>query len=339
MNQGQEGPNPMRTLPAYVPLLGHGEICFPQPLKLTDVTSWAFSLRADPAAVQALVDSQLNAVARPEREYRVAGAHVLLTFIRAETATSLGQTIGVLGDREAIFWIPLLERGPDSSVIPRLVFWIPYLFINVDSGLVVGREIWGYRKTMGQMTLPDPAAVPAVFSATTTIFKTFAPTTRGEVAEILRIEGDSALDAKGSGWSTAAQAASDLAELFRVHHGGFSGLVDDAEMAADLAAMVLSRKVTVVNLKQFRDVANASRACYQAVTEAPCTLDKVHGAGLLRGDWRLTVTTCASHRIVEDLGLGPLGTSGSTTVPVAFGFWVGFDFTTLPGRELVRTSP
>jgi hypothetical protein len=329
----------MRTLPGYVPVLGHGEICFPQPLKLTDVTSWAFSLRADPAAVQALVDSQLNAVARPQREYKVAGAHVLLTFIRAETATSVGETIGVLGDREAIFWIPLLEHAPGSGLVPRLVFWIPYLFINVDSGLVVVREIWGYRKTLGQMTLPDPAAVPAVFSATTTIFKTFAPTTRGEVAEILRVEGDSALDAKGTGWSTAAQAAADLAELFRRHHGGFSGLVDDAEMAVDVAAMVVSRRVSVVNLKQFRDAADASKACYQAVIEAPCSLDKVHGAGLLRGSWRLTVTTCASHRIVEDLGLGTPGSGGTTTVPVAFGFWIDFDFTTLDGNELVRTSP
>jgi hypothetical protein len=320
-------------LPHYVDQLGHGEICFPQPLQLKDVTAYAFSLAADPNALQALVDSQMNVVCRPDLEYRVVGSSTLLTLLHVRQATSLAQTIGNLGDHEAAFWIPLLEIRK-GRLIPRLVFWIPYLLIDVASGMVVGREIWGYRKSLGSIRLPSQDEQPARFTADTTMFKVFSATTWGEVGTLLEIRKDQSLGRLDSAWSSLKEAAQEIRKLWAHHHGDLRSWGDDGAIAVDLVEMIFDRIVRVVNLKQFRAAEDATRACYQAVVESPCHFDRLLGAGPLFGDYTLTVTTCASHRIVEDLGLGTVGTGGRTVVPVSFSFWIRWDFTTLNGKVL-----
>lgn len=320
-------------LPPYIDRLGHGEICYPQPLQLKDVTAYAFSLAADPKALQALVDSQINVVCRPDVEYRVLTASTLLTILHVRQATSLAQTIGNLSDHEAAFWIPLLEIRK-GRLIPRLVFWIPYLLIDVDSGLVVGREIWGYRKALGKIQLPGQDEQPAAFTAATTIFREFSQTSWGEFATLLEVRKDQSLGPLASAWSDLEEAAREIARLWIHHHGAWRSFGDDAAAVVDVVEMLADRIVPVVNLKQFRAAEDATRACYQAVVESSCRFDRLHGAGPLLGDFSLTVTTCASHRIVDDLGLGSLGPDGATELQVSFAFFVKWDFTTLDGKVL-----
>ncbi len=87
----------------------------------------------------------------------------------------------------------------------------------------------------------------------------------------------------------------------------------------------------MINLKQFRDAVDSTKACYQALVESPCQLDKWTGGGLLSGEFEIEITTCDSHQIVTDLGLGKLGSGDSTVIRPLFGCWIQLNFSTLAG--------
>lgn len=324
--------NDVSHLPDYVDRLGHGEICFPQPLKLKGTTSYAFAIEAEETSVQAFVDSQLNAACAPELRYEVVGDTVLLTFLEVESATSEVQTIGVQGDREAMFWVPLWEYR-EGHIFPRLTFWVPYLLINVDTGLVVGREIWGYRKTIGDIQLvSDPGDK---FVARTTIFPTFSDSTRAEEnAELISVIGT---DVEGP-WRDDFQDVGGMlkAIIGQMRHpdGLLETLVEGAAFAWDIGKLAVDFVIPVVNLKQFRASEDWTKACYQSITESPAHLDKVHGGGLMPGQWACTLRDCASHRIAQDLGLTGTLDGDLLTTQARFAFWVNFDFTTRNGKTL-----
>lgn len=321
------------SMPPYIDRLGHGEICYPQPLKLTNTLTYAFGIAAEKSAVQALVDSQLNAACAPDLRYEVLSSNVLLTMLEVESAMSLSQEIGVLGDREAMFWVPLLEWRKGRT-LPRLVFWVPYLLINVDSGLVVGREIWGYRKSMGEISLPGSDEAPAEFIARTTVFPVFSNTQRGKTAELIKVRKDGSRGPLVDDFRDIAGFFGAMKQVLTEHDSSWHDLLDDVALAIDIGKMILDPIIPVVNLKQFRATEDAFKACYQSVTESPAHLDRVRGGGLLGGDWTCSVLQCASHQVVTDLGLSGTTNGGYTEMPVKFGFWVRFDFTTRNGITL-----
>ena len=319
-------------LPNYIDRLGHGEICFPQPLRLEGTTSYAFALAADPAHVQRFVDSQLNAACAPNLRYETVGDTVLLTFLEVQSATSEVQTIGVQGDREAMFWVPLWEYR-EGHIFPRLTFWVPYLLINVDTGLVVGREIWGYRKAIGAIDLMTDGS--GSFEARTTVFPTFSDTTRAEQdSPLIRVTGTEVEGPLRDDFQDVGGMLRALRGQMRHPQGLVETVVEGAAFAWDLGKLALDFIVPVVNLKQFRASEDWTKACYQSITESPAHLDKVHGGGLLPGQWSCSVRDVASHRIIDDLGLTGTRDGDWLTTEARFAFWVKFDFTTRNGKTL-----
>ena len=60
----------------------------------------------------------------------------------------------------------------------------------------------------------------------------------------------------------------------------------------------------IIGLKQFRDIAQSDRACYQAITDAPMKIVDFHAGGLL-GEYVVNLGGLASEPIRQDLGLPP----------------------------------
>ena len=314
----------MRALPDYVSDKGHGQICYETPLKINDVTSYHFILGTDRDQLQKFVDDQLNVVSGGAVRY-TALPFLFHSYLEALHCTSTAEPIGYLWDRESAFLVPVLQHRT-GHLLPELRIWVPYLLIDSPAGMVTGREVWGYRKSFGQMTLPGRPEDSQRLAAETIIFRKFSPETRGESATLLEVTRKTRLGDGGS-WSGFDQV---IAEVLKKIGGEFGALIESQFMAllSNLASPV------VVNLKQIRDARNSAKACYQAHVESPCHLDRFTSAGWLQGDYELKITTCDSHRIVTDLGLGSLGPGGSTTVPVRFAYWVKMDFSTLAGNVI-----
>jgi hypothetical protein len=61
---------------------------------------------------------------------------------------------------------------------------------------------------------------------------------------------------------------------------------------------------------------------------------RLGSVGFLDGaDYKLEITTCDSHRIVQDF-LGRAPDPGQTVLPIEWGVWAELDFQALPGRVI-----
>ena len=317
------------ALPTYISDRGHGEICFSVPLKISDVTVWGFALRVDAQQLQLFVDSQLNQVSNGAVRYEVPSffgqSLIFHAYLDARHCTSSSEIVGWLGDHESAFLVPLLQTRPGNP-FPELKTWVPYLLIDQQSGMVTGREVWGYRKSLATIDVPATPDNAPLLRATTTIFKTFSAATPGQVATLLQARRTTPFVASSSLWTSFEQAA-------RAVIGVPAGIPMLGLMGQILEPFFKGMAINVINLKQFRDAIDSTKACYSALVQSPCQLDQWRGGGFLNGSYEIEITTCESHQIAKDLGLGtPPAGGGPLKVTPLTAWWAQVDFSTPPGQ-------
>lgn len=308
----------MSSLPTYVERLGHGEIAMMPPGVVDEATVVMFAVPvANQDRLQSYVDEVLTKEGGPS--YHPLGSTLLFCFLSSPKLTSGAQQIGFVGDHEMAVWVPLVERIGSKL---RFVVWMPYIWVDTDIAMVTGREIWGYPKALGQYDPPADKRAPHVL--TTRIFETFSPETEGTDAELIRVEP--AAGSSESTWDKLEDAVRSISEALDLKEARqeFS-LGDDARLVVDFLEMAITGKVPIVNLKQFRDSVDGSKACYQAIIDSTIELTKFRGGGPMLGIHRVTIKDCASHRLVDDLGLPGL------SFDARFAAWVTMDFLANPG--------
>ncbi|MDQ1632898.1 MAG: hypothetical protein QOC80_2870 [Frankiaceae bacterium] len=102
---------------------------------------------------------------------------------------------------------------------------------------------------------------------------------------------------------------------------GLAQAPDDLRAAVHLFGQLATGSVPLILLKQFRDVVDPTRACYQAVVEIPENLLHLHGGGWLPQRWRLTIDDLDGVPLYRDLGLPTTETDYEGPA-----FWLDFDF-------------
>ncbi len=319
------------TYPAYVPTLGFAEQCSPVPGIISGAMTNAFALKvANPAQLQATVDHFLNAPTHGAARYTVLGELIFVTFMHADRLTSGGEVNGWQPDDEMAFWVPLLVRGPTGQP-DRIRMWMPYITISVSEGMTTGREIWGYFKQTGDVTVANHSADPMVFTAQALIYDPLASTSQGRTEPLVTITGPSEAGGLEALWHDVESFARGMHELWQGAHAQVPS--GDGGLILDTLEHLLAGQVEVVNLKQFRDAADSTLACYQALIEGPCTIKALHGGGLLPAGSSATIANWASNPIASYLGLP---TSGP--IPVVFASWVKMDFEASNGREVWKAT-
>jgi hypothetical protein len=212
---------------------------------------------------------------------------------------------------------------------------MPYIYVNNSPILVSGREIYGIFKEIGTFNIPSNIdQQPELLSVDTLVFKEFSPKTQAVDARLLEVRrigvGEDHQSIKT--WESFDEAIRDLAELILGQDKKV--LIPGLELPFYLVDYLIKKIVPVVTLKQFRDVENSRRACYQALTESPMQLTTFHGGRIFGwekfGDqFELKINKFASQPIVQDLGLhkGYAPGSDSAKIPVKLSFFLHFDFT------------
>jgi hypothetical protein len=186
-------------------------------------------------------------------------------------------------------------------VAERLLLAVPYVFVDNPMSYLGGRETFGYAKTMARF---DP------------------PGGRGDHVRMQAFGGNFGRN-EGADWrdyldviagaprpaAAPPQRSSGPLPLIRHLIGDRPELVAGAEMVlgdiqltAGLIADLLTGRVGQVFLKQFRDATDGTRACYQAVVEAPIQIRRVESA-LSARDWEIRVHQLDSHPIGVELGI------------------------------------
>jgi Acetoacetate decarboxylase (ADC) len=210
--------------------------------------------------------------------------------------------------------------------------WIP-LFLSVDSGwaMATGREVYGFPKELGQFRFdpktPDPAA-PRSFMIDAFAIPHFSPQSTPAWLPLFEIrpkQADRPEPAPASLWDRIEAFAEGTIE--RIGEDFVDAALRIASEQA-IARIIQGEAVILPFLKQFPDVADPTRACYQAIVEAPTTINTFRRGGTTDGDYEVMVHSYDSHPFHRELGIKP------QVQDVGRGMWVDFDFTMDMGVEL-----
>jgi hypothetical protein len=302
------------TRPRYIDR--SGEQVYPPPFSAANVGFFGFAALADRAALQALCERYLNAPLGGGDRFTPALAHVLFVFntidaLRAETPA--WQDRGWFPEQEAAVWVLVADR------VREQLFWFhPYMLVDNSYALAMGREIYGFPKSLGWFDIPRGPQAPVQLSIDTVAVRTFAPETKGERARLfgVRQDGSTRPVKTGSGFGGLREVLQELVQLAGIERGFFAKL----GLAEHLFEDLIGGKMPMVFLKQFRDGAEPTLCCYQAIQEVQARLVKLHDARIYSQGYAIDIDDLASHPIRADLGL-PAG-----PVNAEFSFWLSFDF-------------
>lgn len=311
--------------PEYVSLLGWGEESVLPPGEFTNAVTYIFAIEGDRAKLQSLAEKYLSAPTGGAIQVEAFTSTLLLTWTDAAKLSSPAENIGWTPNREVMLSYPLIvRRGLETF----LMMWPAMIFIDNARGMVTGRESWGWFKQIGQSTA-DPDA--GLFTLDTLIFPVFNPATEGQTARLIEVKkgaAESSAPREESFLDSAAAAFSESAAFGKWLWKLLSHAVEDAELIRDVWKIGADLSVPVINLKQFRDVRDGKRACYQAITSSPVQMTAFHGAGFLWGDYTVDFTVCASHQFVNQLGVA------ANPVPVRAAAYLKYDFLAPDGETL-----
>ncbi len=300
------------------------------PFEQQDTRFYGFFAKGDAGKMQATVDREINAVAGDACYFKVISDHVMLTFAdiqRSYSTYPVDYEKGYGNEIDVCFWIPVgkvvTENG--RQCVHEIFWYCDFIWVNSPIAMVVGRNIYGYPKTMGQFKFPDEDE-PNHFNLKVNSFKEFSPQTKAEWNQLLSVDKVSGEDGADSRWETYVDALKGIWDLVD------DGLFDPGLHATEqMLSMLLQPEMPQLFLKQFPDE-RGQKAVYQALVSAPAKVNSFSGGGLLRGDYELTLEQVDSVPLVDDLGL----VLGPQTLTL--GFWLDYGFSVSDGKVLVNNT-
>lgn len=360
------------NLPTYVER--GGRTVWQQPYRSTDTYLLGLVLRADPTKIDKLLQRDLVAPAGGAVDYRCAHPHVLLTLSSVATMASFDPPdalLGAISEHEVALWCLVA----DMSGGERLVWHIPYIWTNSGQTVDTGREVYGYPKQLGyfdqqfEATLTGPgvtemkAMAIQQFAAnahaqpelTLSVKRTAVAGTAGLVAaaDWVRDAENGPLPGEFSVNTHPASAPPDADVVITVdpndtpappppkpvwHKAPITQVLGGGLAATRLGMLEpLINDPKLVFLKQFRDVQCPTKACYQAIVEAPLSINpagsfKPTFSPLEPTEFEVGIANWNSSPITDDLGLEPQ--DQLQTVEAAFE--AHFNFDVLTGLEVWR---
>lgn len=322
-----------------------GELVYEVPYAARNATQFVFLLRADKDRLAATFARDFTTPSGGAVEVRPALGLVILAASRIPAIKSAAPPDSELGGGIGELEVAFLTVGIDVKR-RRPVVCVPYLFVDSGMAVAAGRELFGLPKQQGVIAIGDGDA-PARITVDALSIERFDPSVPFALHRVIDIAKGDATPA-GAIWSTFSEAATGLAgalgQALRVPSppimpaGGLRGLldavtgavgqvIDDGRVLFATLGDFVTGTFPIIGLKQFRDVHQSDRACYQAITDAPMKITDFHRGGLL-GDYTVTLGDLASEPIREDLGL-PAG-----PIRPLLSAWLRYDFRLDAGVEL-----
>lgn len=327
---------PPRELPPYVEYGGRATA--PSPFACQGGTMRSLLLDGDAAAIAGLVDRMFNVPAGSGIQYRSLGSQVLMMMGNFKRITSLTQPFdrwGAVRETQASFWIPVLA-GHDLGgifVAERLLMAVPYVFVDNPMSYLGGREDYGYAKVMARF---DPALGLGDHVTMEVFGGDFGRSEGADWRDLLELSS-------GGQRRTPAQRPRHTGTMPLVQlligdgtlvQEGQELVLADLKLTSGLIDDLFAGRMSQVFLKQFRDAADGTRACYQAVVEAPVQIQRVEYS-LTERDWGITVHPLDSHPIHTELGVASQQATIAFDMEIDFIVENGFEV----GRVVAPQNP
>jgi hypothetical protein len=203
---------------------------------------------------------------------------------------------------------------------------VPYIFVDDAIAMAVGREMYGMPKTMGEIALPaGPHAPDLGFSLDVVSTPAFNPD------EPFRPMPIAAIRQAAAGQAGALHVWEDLETAFQalkgIIFGGHQIHLPSAGLLLEVADIFLEQRLPFSSLRQLRSMSAPEQAAYLSIVDFSARMERFERAGLLPGDFHLSLPQNALYPIREDLGLAD-GQKAEAA------FWLDWDFLFEGGREV-----
>lgn len=298
------------------------EIVYRAPYLQKDSFLTSFIVSASREKQQAILDTQLNDLCGGEPfRYRAvvdSVALVLADIGQVRSTDPRDATRGWVAEVDVCWWI--LAAAYQGGQLDHLAWFIPYIWVDNPYTMVNGRESFGFPKSYAWSRIPKtPSDLEGVFWADALVLPTYTPETEVSRQRILELQ---------LGPHDPITEVVDGVEAFvKVLEEVIKNPITDAVVAAKMMGEVLSGKMPVVYLKQFRDVVDPKAACYQAIIESNTTIHGFHGAGLLPFGFSLKTFPMASVDVAQHLGF-------DYTSKIDIAMWAKLDFSVDLGKVI-----
>ena len=297
----------------------------PGPIAFTGLSMSAFLLDADRTVLKTLCDSLIAAPSGGRVRFTPLAPLVVMSFTDFPSATFVDfPDRGSASEREFSFGVPgvyAVYDGGGALVETAFALFMPFLFLDNPVAMLTGRESYGYFKQQGAIGMPTDAGSNG-FTAKVYGCKTFGAGASWEeqaLVSLERVSGPPLTNVLGLPWPDPLSAAAALVERI------LSALGDGAP-SADVFANLLLGQMPQIFLKQSRDIADGTRACYQAIALAHYSVTRIESVSL-EDRYAMTVQTLDSTPLAAALGLAPPSETG-------LGVRIVMDMTLEPGRVL-----
>lgn len=330
---------PHRDLPQYVEFGANPR--YQGPFTIKGCRMYNFVVAANHEKLRALFAKCLNTPSGGVVDFWPVGlpdlSYVLFSFVDMQHQSAREPTLGWIREQEFTIFALGLDFNSLRNGDRSFAFFIPYIFVDSDAALIVGREVYGFPKRLGRLTLPPGDAaptVPTIFSLDTLVIPGNTPETEAICKRLIEIRPTG--DGKPKPHEGVFTSLEDLTrEVAKRMFGGPITILRRLEEHLEEHLIDIGKEtglgVPLVFLKQSRDSEFQDRACYQSIVASSFQLTGFKGAGFL-SDYQITLYDYPSDPIREDFGL-PQG-----TLTPKLGFYVDFDFNVPPGRELWRAG-
>ena len=316
-----------RDLPKFRP--GPSNLELVPPYKFNKLEIRSFPLLADPAKLQKLVD-QLN-IAPPEVcEFRAVGNVAFMQLAVYPYLESEPDPSGWFTENELSFnLLVACGKRVDGVFVPNaLAYYFPFIYVDNDWAIATGREVFGYPKIASEMHF-GAAGETEIFSLQTLALPVQGADEQARIVKLVEIVETEQLD----GWRKIVAEVEGVVSEFSDLIFGPNGIVADASLGLleSFASTFGKQQIGIVSLKQFRDAADPSRACYQALVSTQFKIDTWHQCAPIPGKFAARILREASMPIIESLGL-TVGADGlvATLQP----FVMQYDCTVTVGTNL-----
>lgn len=316
-----------------------GEQSYSQPYEFKSVNAFVFRLEASRTKLQQLVDKQLNVLGEDHVAYIPITSSVLISFCDiAKSRPTVGpaKNFGWIAEKDVAIWIPLLAVDRSSnSILPRGIVWhLPYVFVDQAWALSSGREIYGFPKAMSTIKMPGSASAGSEFSVNAPAV--LVPDSQQMVPnlDILKIiatggEGD-------AGLLKAEREKQEIIDEMKLKIFGEDksrsfAMLDNTEVPYSIDQHLDLTDLTLVFLKQIRDIRQGTTAAYQGICEADARPSNFAGAGRLSGSFELKAIDGLTHPLRSDFGW-------SDPQPILDAWCLNFDFTMQAGHEIISNT-
>jgi hypothetical protein len=290
--------------PPFIDYPGNIVLSHPVQEKYTQI--YSFLVTGNMEAMQLTVDQRLNFMNdRPDTKYIVASDKIMLSYTYSSNGHSLASDIkmGYASEKALLTFIILAEckRDGDQWDAQRLFLFAPFTFVDNPLSMAVGRETYGFPKSIGILDMPEDPNFVYNFSLSALAFKHFNPEERAFMQPLLNInrqivetkEEDEAIHDSLAMWKRISSKMKPTNDDF---HKGIKFYINEMKDLWNL-------EVPLVFLRQFRDIADASKACYQAIMEVNGHVDAFRGASIYSSKFIVKFNDVATYPICTALGI------------------------------------